>query len=435
MGLLSLMDDPEEGPTDKPEFGWREDRNERFEYKTASANAAGPFTATDGSNGAAGTDKTTTGWTGAKDSALRIQLDRLDSVQVRDVLEIRNVPNDNSGTNTFQCIVTATYPAENTIDVVLTAAVGGTDPLLNTVAANALDVVMVGSATAEADRSRNGWWTLPILVDNYTQIFRHAFSFSRNALKEGLVFDDSGPYKTKAKKNSLKHMAAMEYAAMFSRRSVATVTTDDGETTERRTMGGLLWFLEQWELGNVANGGAFEYRTGSDISNSAWDADSDKRILNFGGSTISKSQFDDIWENAFRFTNDGSYEKVVLCGGGLIKYFNQFVDREGMRTMNLNPKEDTYGMNMTSWESPWGIVHFKVHPLLNQTAIHRNSGFVLDVGELKYTPFQDSDTNLLKNRQPNDYDGRKDEWLTEFGLEVRFPENHMFLQDLGGITS
>lgn len=436
MGLLSLVDDDEDGETDKPEFGWREDRNEKFEYFTAMANAAGPFTDTSGASGAVGVNLTTGGWTKAAAQKIRIKLDRVDTVQERDVLEIQKVPTAGGKTASFQGVVTAVYTSPKTIDLELIEAVGATDNLLNTTAANSLDVVMVGSATAEADRSRKGFWTLPIDVLNYTQIFRHGFSFTRNALKEGLKFDSSGAYKTKAKKNSLKHFQSMEYAAMFSNRSVQLVTTDDGETTQRRTLGGILWFLKQWELGKAANGGAFEYRpNGANLLGQDWDYDDDKRILDFKGASITKDEFEGIIENAFRYTNDSSFEKLVLCGGGLLKAFNKFVDREGMRTMQLNPKEDTYGMNVTSWETPWGILHFKVHPLLNQTKVYRKSGFILDLGEIKYVPFQDTDTNLLKNRQPNDYDGRKDEWLTEFGLEIRFPENHMFLDNLGGITS
>lgn len=434
MGLLSMMDNSEDGETDKPEFGWWEQRAVKFEYKTASANAAGPFTDTSGASGAAGTDKTTAGWGESADTTIRVQLaaGTVDTIQVRDIMMFRNIPGTSSSEKTFQAIVTAVWEDQDTIDVQLLETVAN---VLNTTAANNMDVLMIGSATAEADRSKRGFWTTPIDVYNYTQIFRHAFDFSRNAMKEGLKFDDSGPYKTKAKDNSIKHMIAMEKAAFFSNRGKQTgVTTDDSLTSVRRQMGGILWYLKQWELGNTANNGAFDYRVGgSDLTSTAWDGDDDKRVLDING-TVSKSEFEDILERAFRFTNNPSFEKIFLCGSGILKSFNQFVDREAVRTTKLDVKE-RYGMEVVTWESPFGIIHFKTHPLFNQTAVYRNSGFILDIGDIKYTPFQDSDTNLLKNRQPRDFDGRKDEWLTEFGLEVRYPENHMFIDRLTGITS
>jgi hypothetical protein len=40
------------------------------------------------------------------------------------------------------------------------------------------------------------------------------------------------------------------------------------------------------------------------------------------------------------------------------------------------------------------------------------------------------DTELLTERQPNNADYREDEWFTEAGLESRFPESGMYLQNV-----
>jgi hypothetical protein len=79
-------------------------------------------------------------------------------------------------------------------------------------------------------------------------------------------------------------------------------------------------------------------------------------------------------------------------------------------------------------------VHFKTHPLFSQDTTLRNDGLLLDVQNLKFRALNDSDTTLLANRQPRDYDGRKDEWLTEAGLEVNFPESNMYIKNLQVIT-
>lgn len=430
MFLLSLMDTEE---VDKAHnFGWEEEYPLTFEYKTAQANSAGPFTDTSGSAGAVGTDKTAAGWGASSGAAVRIQLNDVATIQERDVLRFHYVPGTSSSLKSFQAIVTDVWPAHNTIDVILTETIAN---VLNTVAANDIDVFMVGSATGEGDRSRTGFHTFPVDVTNHTQIFRHAFEFSRTALKAGLKWDKTGIYKEKAKKNSLKHMTALEYAALFSRKTSNTVTTDDGAASTRRTMGGIQWFLQQWELGNVANNGAFDYRpNGADITASDWKTTEDKRIIDCAGATVSKDEFELIIERAFRNCDNMSHEKLVMCGSGFLSSFNKFVDREALRTTNLNPKE-TYGMQITTWESIHGTLHFKAHPLFNQTPLLRDSAFILDTGNLRFRPLSDSDTELLKNRQAPDFDGRKDEWLTEYGLEVRFPDSHTFVDRLGGITS
>lgn len=429
MGLLSMMD---EESSDKAEFGWEEERALTFCQVTAQANSAGPFTDTSGSAGAVGTDLTAAGWSKSAGDTIRVKLADLEVIQERDAIQFRHVPGTSSSFKTFNGIVTAVYTAHNTIDVMLSEAVANA---LNNTTANGINVIMVGSAVAEGERSKTGFQTWPMDVSNYTQIHRHAFNFSRTALKAGLKFDSSGVYKTKAKKNQLKHMYALERAAMFGVRSKTTgLTNADGETTVRRTSGGLLWFLKQWEKGNTTNGGAFDYRpSGSDISTSDWKTTDDKRVIDVNG-TCSKDEFELLIERVFKYTSDGSFEKLCLCGGGIISAFNKFVDREALRCTKLSVKE-TYGMDLVTWESPHGTIHFKSHPLLTQAPGMNNSGFIIDMGNLVYTPLNDSDTNLLKNRQSNDYDGRKDEWLTECGLEIRFPESHMFIDRLTGITS
>ncbi len=428
MGLLSLMDT--EG-TDKAVFGWNEERALTHETITVQQNSAGPFSNGNGASGNGGTDLTAAGWTVAAGATLRAKLQDVTTIGVRDVLMFRNVPGTASSIKTFQAIVSAVWPTYNTVDLIM---VDGVTDALNSAAANGISAINIGSAASEADRSKTGFSTWPLEVDNYTQIFRTPFSFSRTALAAGLKFDSTGPYKTKAKKNSIKHMVQLERAFLFGARGKQVTTNDDGEASVRRTMGGLMWYLQQWEKGNTGNGGAFDYRPGgSDISASAWNASDEKRILDING-TITADQFENIIENSFRFTNEESFEKLWLCGSGILSSFNKFVERQGIKTTKLNTDE-TYGMNVHTYESPHGIIHLATHPLLTQTPAYRNSGFILDIGNLRYTPLNNADTNLFKMRQPRDYDGRKDEWLTECSLEVNFPESCMFIDRLTGITA
>lgn len=81
-----------------------------------------------------------------------------------------------------------------------------------------------------------------------------------------------------------------------------------------------------------------------------------------------------------------------------------------------------------------GTVYFKVHPLFDEDPDLQGSALILDVGNLRWRPLQDSDTTFLKGRQETDRDGRKDEWITEGGIECRFPESHMYLYGVTGPT-
>lgn len=421
MGLLSLMDT--EG-TDKPIWGWEEKRALTHEYVTAQANSAGPFTTT------GDVDKTAAGWGESAGTTVRVYLSDVTMIGLRDVLMLRNVPGTSSSIKTFRGVVSAVDTANSHVDLILLETVAN---VLNNTTANGITVINIGNAASEADRSKTGFVQFPTEVSNYTQIFRQPFHFSRTALAAGIKWDKTGIYKETAKDNSLKHMVQLERAALWGSRTSNATTNDDGEVSIRRTTGGVLWFLQQWEKGNTGNGGAFDYRPGgSDISASAWNASDDKRILDING-TVTGDEFEGIIERAFRHTSETSFEKLFLCGSGIVSVINKFVARQGLKTTKLMTDE-AYGMNVSTYESPHGVIHIGTHPLLSQSATYRNSGFILDAGNLIYTPLNGADTDLYKNRQAPDYDGRKDEWLTEYGLEVRYPETHMFIDRLTGIV-
>jgi hypothetical protein len=429
MYLLSLMEDEE---TDKPKFGWWEERDKCVRTTTATSGSiggggAGPFT----------TAAYAASQTGATFSLLAgavcgLYLTDASQFVVNDLIWIRQTPN--AALNGFLDIrgrVTAVDTANNrllftTLEAVTAASNAG--------AANGIFVYMYGSSAPEGDRSRAGSVSFPLEIENYTQIFRHSVGpFSRTALKAGVRFDSTGIYKETAHRVALRHMKSQELTALRGVRANQTVTNSDGDTVPEYKTGGIEWFLRQWELGNTTNSGAFNYRPGeTSVVASDWRTADDKRIINANGA-ITVDEFEMLIERAFRFTNDTTFEKLCLCGNGFLSMFNKLVKQCSYKITELESKE-TFGMNMTRWVSPWGTLLFKTHPLLNEVDTFRNDAYILDTGNLKYRPLTDSDTELLTNRQNNDSDGRKDEWLTEAGIEVHFPESHMFIQNVTNVT-
>ena len=91
-------------------------------------------------------------------------------------------------------------------------------------------------------------------------------------------------------------------------------------------------------------------------------------------------------------------------------------------------------MQMTKWTTTHGDLYFKVHPLFTENPMTNYSAMILDMGSLRFHTAQDRDSQLLTNRQANDFDGRKDEILTECGIELNYPERFMYIDNLGGIT-
>lgn len=407
-GLLSLMETEE---VDKPEFGWFEKRMNAQKTTTASANAAGPFTTAGGN-----VDLTAGGWSAAINTSIRVKCADTSILKPTHVVWIRNIPTTTTVKDIFG-VVTSIISA-TAFEIRLLEA---TTNYLNSVAANGLSVLVIGSANPEGGYSGKGLWTAPYNPKNYTQIFRSAFGFSRTALKAGTLFDKTGIYRDAAKENSMNHMQELEKAFLLGTKTEYVADNGEGDSVPTRTTGGVLWFLRQWELGTPYG---VEAATDNDHPN--------KRIIVMpSGTPMTKKFFNTLVSRVFKTTNNKNFEKLVFCGNGFLGVINEMFEGSVQLTAGINSSE-SYGMTVTKFESLWGTLYFKTHPLFNLISDLNNSAMILDVGNLKYHPLTDSDTTLLKNRQLPDADRRKDEWLTEAGLECNLPDSHMFID---GVTS
>lgn len=428
--FLSLLPDEE---TDKVEFGWWEERDSAIKSTSVTSGSLGgggpgPFT-----NAALTTSQAAAGFNVVANTEYGAFVTDASQFAVQDVIWFRNVPNG-AGTAFLQVrgVVTAVDPNANTIKF---RALEAVNSVSNDADANDITVYFVSKAAAEGTKSKSSNYTFPIEITNYTQILKHGIHITRSALKQGVRYDSSGIWQDKLKKVGLRHMKALEMTTLRGTRVVRNTTNEDGETVPERFTGGLEYFLRQWEIGNTANGGIADYRpNGTDISGSAWNASDDKRILDIQG-TVTMDQFESILENAFYRTSETSFEKLCVCGSGFLKAVQQYARNQSLVLRDLNPKTDTFGQTqMYRLETIYGTLVFKAHPLLTQEAAFRNDAYIVDLPCFKWRPLSDSDTEFLVGRQDNDFDGRKDCWLTEGGYEISCPENHMYIKNLTGIT-
>lgn len=425
--LLSLMDKRD---TDKPKFDWYEGRQQQVATTTITsgslgAGGAGPF-----ANAANDTSSAAAGFTWTENTEYNVYVTSSSRFRVDDVIWLRRVPNG-AGSDYLEVKgVVTEIPSSTRLKVL---AVQTVSSVSNDTDAQSIDVVLIGKAAPEGDTSRTGGLELPLEPENYTQIFREAFDSTGTALKAGMEWDETGHYTTMARQNMFRICEAMEGALYFGVRKVDNVTNQRGKTVPRRFTGGLLWFLEQWEKGNASNGGAFNYRPdGIDLTSVNWITNNDKRIIKINGA-ISIEQFEIIIERAFMDQLPGASEKLMQCGNGFMSIFNKYCAAKSITTRNLQTKEDSYGMSITRWTSPWGELVLKTHPMWNRTQ-HNQSAFVVDVPCLAWRDLTDRELTLLANRQLPDEDCRRDEWLAEGGLECKFPENHLYVEGVTSLT-
>lgn len=284
------------------------------------------------------------------------------------------------------------------------------------------EVLVIGTAFAAGVRDLSSEVTkLPSQFTNYAQVFRTPFSFTGDVIKEPLKFDESGPYQDKAKQHAIDHMVEMEMAFLFGVKhkyySSATASPSTGAGLPVYTSGGVVYYLERWEAG--------DYGT---VTATA-DTDEDKRIIANTAGTITEEQYDDYMRRLFKKSNQKTNERLCLCGGKAWQTIQQLYRSKSVLNASL-PLKETYGMKITSHETPFGTVYYKTHPLFNDIPSLENWMLFIDVLSLRYRPFIGRDTKLLTNRQENDADYRKDEWFSHAGMEMWFPERFMLIKNV-----
>lgn len=425
-GLLSLTDGEMTG---LPTYGWNEERWEQLRTLTVAGPTANTVFYNTGTTTTSGATVTITSGT-----QYRIYVEDASSFREDDTITIHLLPLSATVTEAnFRIVSTNTTGTDYVEAVALTTTAAVTN---NAAAVVGLAVVWSGSAYAEASRSRTGRYRFPSEITNYTQIFKDAFEVSGTALKAPLKHDKLGEYRKLLKDNGIDHLAGIEWSLFFGdRTSTTAIDPDTGATVARRTFGGLLWFLKQWELGSVANGGAFNYR--QNAVNVATQTDyelyPDKRIIRLGGAAITRAQFNAIESLAFEKTNSTEWCKLCLCGPGYLNKVNDVFEKQVQVTQHRDEPFKGWNFELTERMSSSGKVYYKTHPLFTKGHM-RNSAFYVDLGYLVYMYLKDRDTGIMQMIQMPDADKRKDQYLTECGFEVPYPEAHSYVENLGGIT-
>lgn len=145
----------------------------------------------------------------------------------------------------------------------------------------------------------------------------------------------------------------------------------------------------------------------------------------------------DTWEtfleNVFE---DGSSEKMLLCGNTALTNINKIARIHG--EMQMTPKQETYGLRMRSYATPYGDLQMMQHPLFSKNPTFASWGLAIDTQFLVDRVLSGNgvnrDTNYYENRQSQGEDTTKDEWLTESGLELQFEQVNGLFKGASGFV-
>lgn len=212
---------------------------------------------------------------------------------------------------------------------------------------------------------------------NYTQTVRTPFDESMQSATDNLRTNESERKRLRRKK-LLDHRLALERTAIWGQRM-------EDPVNKRHLTNGIAQYITS-------------------------------NIFDFNGEMDEKTFFTEFSRVAFQY---GSKNKLLLTSPYVASRINEFA-REKIQTES---GQRTYGLQLNYIQTFHGRLYIVTSEFFENDLA--SQGFVLDMTNIHYRPKQGRDTRLRPNIQENDRDGWKDEYLTEFAMQVELDRTHV----------
>lgn len=285
---------------------------------------------------------------------------------------------------------------------------------IESVTANALDVIrgasgttdqnmadddvlyILGVADSEGDTSQPAHTQNPTQVDNYTQIFKKSVEQSGSRLSSDNVVSQHD-WDHQRRKTAIEHLEDIELAMLTGEPSAQSVTPASGYG-DTRTTGGVRHFVTE----NVTS----------------------------AIGTLTEPVWETWMRTLFRY---GASKKTLFCSPIVISALNGFSSSD----LRTSVGDESYGVKVMNLMTAHGEVALVKHNLLGDVAPGEAIAVDFANGNVEYRylgagPDGSRDTKLLTERQAPDADARKEEWITECGLQFGLPKVHGALQGVTG---
>lgn len=261
------------------------------------------------------------------------------------------------------------------------------------IAINAADeFLVIGNAYPEGAASRGAITTKEVNQFNYTQIIRTSVEITRTLQNSDTYTDKDWMYEVK--KTGIDHMKKIERTLWFGKREQSIDTANNASGAPKRMTGGI---LGQFIVTNVM----------------------------VAPSVLTEAEFNTFLETALK---NGSTYKYVFCAPRVLTVISNFAQGR-LRTA----QDDTiYGLTIHEYQSPHGMVKLVRQPIFDESAQYSGHAVAVDMQNVKYRYLANSDTTFLDNRQNNDVDGKKGEYLTEMGLQFMLEKEASVLMGVQG---
>ena len=254
------------------------------------------------------------------------------------------------------------------------------------------EILIAGSAQPEGDLSRQPWSVNPTPLQWMSQILRRSWELTGTSYSsENELSPQDWDYQ--AQKNGIEHKRDIERTLLFNG-APTKITGANGQPL--RTSGGLVWSIK---TNQMDAGGGF-----------------------------SEDELNAFARIVFRW---GAKRKTLMGSPLATSVLNTFP----MSKVRISQSEKRYGINVTTFVSPFGELALITNWELEGT---KYGGVLLayDQANVGYRYLANSkanrDSHVNTEIQPPDQDSRRDEWLTECGLEVQLEKTSGIVTGITG---
>ena len=276
-------------------------------------------------------------------------------------------------------------------------------------------ILVTGNATSEGASMPDAVSYDPTKWYNYTQIMRTPLEITGTAIETELRTNPQAYQELKREVLEL-HSIEMEKNFWW---GVPSETLGSNGKKLRTTLG----IIPAIRGGYTGHGGltgtVANFATGSAWSGQSWLA---------GGEDWLDTQL----EVMFRY---GKKDKLAFCGSGALMRINKLIKNGS--DFSFGPDTTHYGMRVKNWVTVQGTIGLVTHPLFSQETTTRNIMAIIEPENLKYKHIANRDTKFIgeeigkTNTGYARRDGKKEEYLTECGLEYHFPNAWGYLSGFG----
>ena len=274
---------------------------------------------------------------------------------------------------------------------------------------------VVGSQFAEGTGAPDGWRDELSDTEFYTQIFKTSVPLMSGSAMATRYRGYANEWKRIYAEHVMSHKMDIEHAMLFGK----GVYHDQ----DNRFSWGIVPFIE--------NKGGKQYTMDYDGTVASPSTSGDLPFTYDG--------LVDLMEDFMAPESGNSGQKLVLTSRKVIAKMSKLGDDSFVANSvstntpfraNLDVKPSKFApVDVTSIGTSFGSLNFIAHPLFRNA--WEDMAVAIDLSNVKYRPLaangQNRDTFVETNIQDNSTDGRKDQIITESGLEVNLPETHAII--------